>query len=91
MSNKGNTAENPDHVKTRITIRIDKDILKAIRGENPRGYQSRINTLLRDHLMGKRKVDLTDELAEKVAEKVLIVLESRKVNPSKLGSSTFSY
>ena len=37
--------------KEQVTVRIDKDVLAAIRGDNPRGWQTRLNAVLREHFM----------------------------------------
>jgi uncharacterized protein (DUF4415 family) len=41
-----------DHSKTRITIRLDKDVLKFFRSMGP-GYQPRINQVLRAFMHAK--------------------------------------
>jgi uncharacterized protein (DUF4415 family) len=41
--------------KERVTVRIDKDILDFLK-ENGRGYQSRINAILRAYLQYAKKV-----------------------------------
>jgi uncharacterized protein (DUF4415 family) len=43
------TFVDPSAEKERISIRLDKDILEFFRAEG-RGYQSRINKVLREHV-----------------------------------------
>lgn len=59
----------PDPNKTRITIRLDTDIIehfKAIVNESGGGnYQTLINNVLRDH------IDARDEILEKKLRKIV--------------------
>ncbi len=60
----------PDPNKTRITIRLDTDILEHFKGlVNKAGggnYQTLINNVLRDH------IEATDETLEKKLRKIMI-------------------
>ena len=39
--------------KTQVTIRLDNDVLEALKGDNPKGWQSRANAALRAAILGK--------------------------------------
>jgi len=45
-------ASNPRHAKTRVTIRLDEDVVKFFRGFGP-GWQPRLNTVLRSFMHGR--------------------------------------
>ena len=74
--------------KQQLSLRIDKDILEWIKGDQPKGYHSRINGILRSAMLSSLSgVSRRSSAAHaEAAEKAEVTLMDRVTLPGKQGS-----